>query len=80
MNNLPEDVKKEIYSYLMTCNSHHKYIHDKESFKYYKNRAEYKYCAPVKVLNKDICQHCDAVLNTTILARQILNIVANLVD
>ena len=60
MNSLPEDVKKEIYSYLMTCNSHNKYIHDKESYNYYKNRNEYKCCEPIEVLNKNICKHCDA--------------------
>ena len=60
MNSLPEDVKKGIYSYLMTCNSHNKYIHDKESYNYYKNRNEYQCCEPIKVLNKNICKHCDA--------------------
>ena len=60
MNKLPEQLEKEILSYIMTCNSHHKYIYNKLSLTYYIDRAEYCYCAPIKIFNKHICQICDA--------------------
>jgi len=60
MNKLPEELEKEILSYIMTCNSHHKYIYNKLALKYYIDRAEYRYCGPIKIFNKHICQICDA--------------------
>ena len=60
MNKLPEELEKEILSYIITCNSHHKYIYNKLSLANYKDRAEYCYCAPIKIFNKHICQICDA--------------------
>ena len=60
MNTLPEEIERNIYSYVMTCNSHSNYIFNKSSLKYYKDKAEYRYCAPIKLFNKDICQFCFA--------------------
>jgi len=60
MNELPEEIEQEICSYLMTCNSHHKYIYNKTSLQYYKKQASYRFCAPIRMYNKDICQFCDA--------------------
>ena len=60
MNSLPIEIENEIFSYLMTCNAHHKYIINKSTLDYYKKRAEYRYCGPIKIFNKDICQFCCA--------------------
>ena len=60
MNKLPEALEKEILSYIMTCNSQHKYIYNKLSLKYYIDRAKYRYCGPIKIFNKYVCQICDA--------------------
>ena len=60
MYKIPKEIEQEICSYLMTCNAHHKYIYNKTSLEYYNNRASYRFCAPVRLLNKNICQFCDA--------------------
>ena len=59
MNNLPDEIKDVINSYVITCNIHSKYVYDKASYEYYKNREEYKLCSPMKVLNRNLCVHCD---------------------
>jgi len=60
MNSLPIEIENEIFSYIITCNSHHKYIINKSTLQYYKKCAEYRFCAPIKIFNKDICQICYA--------------------
>lgn len=58
MNDLPEDVQREIFSYLITCGSQHRYVVNKLTRDYYNDN--YRICYPVKALGKIICRECDA--------------------
>tara|TARA_B100000963_G_scaffold341964_1_gene342273 strand:- start:447 stop:674 length:228 start_codon:yes stop_codon:yes gene_type:complete len=58
MNNLPEDLQKEILSFLMVCGKNSNYIVNKETYNYFKLKNFHK-CGPVIVLDKHICKNCD---------------------
>lgn len=57
MEQLPEDINRLIFSYLITCGSQHRYIINKFTLEYYNNN--YKICKPVKALGKIICAECN---------------------
>ena len=58
MNNLPEDIQKEILSYLIVCGKNSNYIFNKESYNYFKIKNFHK-CDPIIVLGKKICKNCN---------------------
>ena len=57
MNNLPEDLQKEILSFLMVCGKNSNYIVNKETYNYFKLKNFHK-CGPVIVLGKHVCKNC----------------------
>jgi hypothetical protein len=60
MNTLSLDLEYEILSYIMTCNSNVKYVVNKLSYKYYKKNAYHRFCAPIRLFNRDFCNICYA--------------------
>ena len=58
MNKLPDEIEHEIFSYLITCGRHRKYIINKSTLSFY--NKHYKECAPIKVFNKEICKNCNS--------------------
>ena len=58
MEQVPDDINREIFSYLITCGSQHRYIVNKFTRDYYNDN--YKICAPVKALGRTICANCDS--------------------
>ena len=55
MYNLPEDIQKEILSFVMVCGKNSNYIVNKETYNYFKSKNFHK-CSPVIVLGKHICK------------------------
>ena len=58
MKNLPEDLQKEILSYLIVCGKNSNYIVNKETYNYFKLKNFHK-CGPVFVLGNHICKNCN---------------------
>ena len=57
MYNLPEDIQKEILSFVMVCGKNSNYIVNKETYNYFKSKNFHK-CGPVVVLGKHVCKNC----------------------
>ena len=58
MNKLPDEIEHEIFSYLITCGRHRKYIINKSTLSFY--NKHYKECEPIKVFKKEICKNCNS--------------------
>ena len=58
MNKLPDEIEQEIFSYLITCGKHRKYIINKSTLSFY--NKHYKECEPIKVFNIEICRNCNS--------------------
>ena len=69
MEQVPDAINREIFSYLITCGSQHRYIVNKFTRDYYNDN--YKICAPVKALGKTICANCQRLKSTQDLGWQI---------
>jgi len=58
MNKLPDEIEQEIFSYLITCGRHRKYIINKSTLSFY--NKHYKECAPIKVFKTELCRNCNS--------------------
>ena len=57
MIRLPEDIVKEILSYVIVCGKNGNYIFNKESYNYFKMK-KFNNCCPIIALGKRICKNC----------------------